>query len=105
MSLLSFRYSLDKYQMITLTAILRDPSGSASGLADVQSGARELALETVIFDASDPSRFDKIFAEALGRNVNGVAGMASAFLNFHHKRLVELANQHPSLRSGRHQGM
>ena len=84
----------DATPSLTRVAILRDPSGSASGLADVQSGARELALETMIFDAGDPSRFDKIFAEAIGRNVNGVAGMASAFLNFHHKRLVELANQH-----------
>jgi putative tryptophan/tyrosine transport system substrate-binding protein len=79
---------------LTRVAILRDPSGSPSGLADVESGARELGLETVIFDASDPSGFDKIFAEATSRNVNGVAGMASALLNFHHKRLIELANQH-----------
>ena len=84
----------DAISSLTRVAILRDPSGTASGLADVQSGARELALETVIFDASDPSQFDKIFAEAIGRNANGVAGMASAFLNFHHKRLIELANQY-----------
>jgi putative ABC transport system substrate-binding protein len=84
----------DAISSLTRVAILRDPNGTASGIADVQSGARELALETVIFDASDPSRFDEIFAEAIRGNVNGVAGMASAFLNFHHKRLIELANQH-----------
>jgi putative ABC transport system substrate-binding protein len=60
----------------------------------VQSGARELALETLIFDASDPGRFESIFAEAANRKVNGLAGMASPFLNFHHKRLVDLANQY-----------
>ena len=84
----------DAISSLTRVAILHDPSGGPSGLNDVQSGARELALETLIFDASDPSQFDKIFAEAIGRNANGVAGMASAFLNFHHKRLIELANQH-----------
>ena len=84
----------DAIPSLTRVAILRDPTGNASGLADVLSGARELALEAVIFDAGDPSRFDKIFADAVGRNVNGVAGMASPFLNFHHKRLIELANQH-----------
>ena len=60
----------------------------------MQSGARELALETLIFDASDPGRFESIFAEAANRKVNGLAGMASPFLNFHHKRLVDLANQY-----------
>ena len=84
----------DAIPSLARVAILRDPTGNASGLADVLSGARELALEAVIFNAGDPSRFDKIFADAVGRNVNGVAGMASPFLNFHHKRLIELANQH-----------
>ena len=44
---------------LTRVAILHDPTGDASGLTDVQSGARELALEAVIFDAGDPGRFDK----------------------------------------------
>jgi hypothetical protein len=48
----------------------------------------------MIFDASEPGRFDSIFAEAANHNVNGLAGMASPLLNFHDKRLVELANQH-----------
>ena len=52
----------------------------------MQSGARELALETLIFDASDPLLFESIFAEAANRKVNGLAGMASPFL--------DLANQY-----------
>jgi putative ABC transport system substrate-binding protein len=79
---------------LTRVAILHDPTGGPSGLTDVQSGARELALETLIFDASDPGRFESIFAEAANSNVNGLAGMASPFLNFHHKRLIDLANQY-----------
>jgi putative tryptophan/tyrosine transport system substrate-binding protein len=57
----------------------------------VQSGARVLGLETLIFEASDPTRFDSIFADATSQGVNGLVGMASAFLNFHHHRLIELA--------------
>ena len=48
----------------------------------------------MIFDASDPGRFDSIFAEAANRKVDGLAGMASPFLNFHHKRLIGLSNQY-----------
>jgi putative ABC transport system substrate-binding protein len=84
----------DTISPLTRVAILHDPTGGPSGLTDVYSGARQLALETLIFDASDPGRFDSIFAEAGNRNVNGVAGMASAFLNFHRKRLIDLANQY-----------
>jgi putative ABC transport system substrate-binding protein len=84
----------DAISALTRVAILHDPTGSPSLLNDVQSGARELALETLIFDASDPGRFDSIFAEAANRKVDGLAGMASPFVNFHHKRLVDLANQY-----------
>jgi putative ABC transport system substrate-binding protein len=76
-------------------AVLYDPTSSASAeLNDVQSGARALGLEAVIFEAADPARFDYIFADAASQGVNGVAGMASAFLNFHHQRLIELAARH-----------
>jgi putative tryptophan/tyrosine transport system substrate-binding protein len=84
----------DAISPLTRVAILHDPAGDPSGLIDVQSGARELALETLILDASDPGRFDSIFAEAANHSVNGLAGMASPFLNFHHKRLIDLANQY-----------
>jgi putative tryptophan/tyrosine transport system substrate-binding protein len=84
----------DAISPLTRVAILHDPAGGPSGLIDVQSGARELALETLILDASDPGRFDSIFAEAANHSVNGLAGMASPFLNFHHKRLIDLANQY-----------
>lgn len=73
-------------------AILHDLTSSSSAeLNDVQSGARVLGLEALIFEASDPTRFDSIFADAASQGVNGVAGMASAFLNFHHHRLIDLA--------------
>jgi putative ABC transport system substrate-binding protein len=84
----------DAISPLTRVAVLHDPAGGPSGLIDVQSGARELALETLILDASDPGRFDSIFAEAANHSVNGLAGMASPFLNFHHKRLIDLANQY-----------
>lgn len=48
----------------------------------------------MIFEASDPARFDTIFAEAVDRGANGLAAMASAVLNFHHRYLCELAMRH-----------
>jgi putative ABC transport system substrate-binding protein len=63
-------------------------------VADVQSGARALGLEAMIFEAADPARFDAIFAEAVNQGANGLAAMASAVLNFHHQHLCELAMRH-----------
>ena len=57
----------------------------------MRSGARALGLEALIFEAADPARFDVIFGDAASQGANGLAGMASAFLNFHHQRLIELA--------------
>lgn len=76
--------------------VLHDPSASSSAavVADVQSGARALGIESMIFEATDPSRFDAIFVEAVDQGANGVAAMASAVLNFHHRHLCELAIQH-----------
>jgi putative ABC transport system substrate-binding protein len=77
-------------------AILHNPtaSSSSSELEDAQIGARTLGLEALILEAADSARFDSIFADAASRGANGLAGMASAFLNFHHQRLIELASRH-----------
>lgn len=74
-------------------AVLHDPSASspAAIMADVQSGAKALGLEVMIFEAADPARFDAIFSEAVKEGANGLAAMASAVLNFHHRHLCELA--------------
>jgi hypothetical protein len=84
----------DERTSLERVAILRDPSMGVSGLADAQSGAQALALEPLFFEAGEPAQFEAIFAEAANRGVNGLAGMASPFLNFHHRRLVDLANTH-----------
>jgi ABC-type uncharacterized transport system substrate-binding protein len=82
----------EAFPALKRVAILHDPAASStSELNDAQAGARALGLEVVIFEATDPARFDSIFADAASRGVNGVAGMASAFFNFHHQRLIELA--------------
>jgi putative tryptophan/tyrosine transport system substrate-binding protein len=85
----------EAFPALKRVAILHDPTASSSSeLNDAQSGARALGLEAVIFEAADPARFDSIFADAASQDVNGVAGMASAFLNFHHQRLIELATRY-----------
>jgi ABC-type uncharacterized transport system substrate-binding protein len=82
----------EAFPALKRVAILYDPTASSSSeLGDAQSGARALGLEALIFEAADPSRFDSIFVDATSRGANGLAGMASAFLNFHHQRLIESA--------------
>ena len=84
------------YVPLKRVLVLHDPSASSSAavVADVQSGARALGIESMVFEASDPARFDAIFVEAVDQGANGVAAMASSVLNFHHRHLCELAIQH-----------
>jgi putative tryptophan/tyrosine transport system substrate-binding protein len=82
----------EAFPALKRVTILHDLTASSSSeLVDVQSGARALGLEALILEAADPARFDSIFADAASQGTNGLAGMASAFLNFHHQRLIELA--------------
>ena len=84
----------DAFPKITRVAILHDPTMGRSGIADAKSGAKALSLEPLFFEASDPANFEALFEVALHQGANGVAGMASPFLNFHRKRLIALANNH-----------
>jgi ABC-type uncharacterized transport system substrate-binding protein len=74
--------------------ILHDPSLRLAGLAEAKDAARALAIEPDIVEISDPGQFDNEFERAVARGVNGIATMASPFLNFQRRRLIELANRH-----------
>jgi putative ABC transport system substrate-binding protein len=71
--------------------ILHEPTMGATGVAQAQSAAQALAVEPVLVAAADPAQFDAAFRRGVESGVNGVTTMASAFLNFHRKRLIELA--------------
>jgi putative ABC transport system substrate-binding protein len=73
--------------------ILRDP-GTRSGIAEAQAAARRLAMEAEIFEAADPSQFENAFARAAKARVDGLAAIASPFLNRHRQPLIELAARH-----------
>jgi putative tryptophan/tyrosine transport system substrate-binding protein len=75
-------------------AILHDPNMGVGGMADAQSGARALSLDPLFFEAGDPAKFKTVFNEAFNRGAQGLAAMASPFLNFHRTRLIALANEH-----------
>lgn len=77
----------EAFSPLKRVAILHDPSASSPAAipADVQSGAKALGLEVMVFEAADPARFDSIFSEAVKEGANGLAAMASAVLNFHHR--------------------
>ena len=82
----------DAFSALKRVMILYDPTMGVSGLTDAQSGA--LAIESLIVEAGDPAQFDAVFARAADQGANGLAAMASPFLNFHRKQLIELAAQH-----------
>jgi len=74
--------------------ILHEPSMGSAGLGEVATATQSLGLEQVLAETGDGAKFEEIFASAASQGVNGVATMASPFLNFHRKRLIELAGRH-----------
>jgi putative ABC transport system substrate-binding protein len=74
--------------------ILHDPSMGAAGLPEAAAAARALAVEPLIVETSDPAQFEAAFGDAVGHGANGLSTTASPFLNFHRKRLIELAARH-----------
>jgi ABC-type uncharacterized transport system substrate-binding protein len=92
----------DAAPALTLVMILHDPSVGSAGLSEAAAAARSLAIEPLIVEIRHPDHFQGIFADAAGRGVNGLATMASPFLNFHRKRLITLAIHHrfPSIWEG-----
>jgi putative ABC transport system substrate-binding protein len=79
----------------TKVMILYDPSmGRPAARAAVQEAARALGLQSILVEAADPANYADNFAAAAGEGVNGLACMASPFLNFQRKHLIALAAQH-----------
>jgi ABC-type uncharacterized transport system substrate-binding protein len=81
----------EAFSTLKRVLILRDPSMGVAPVADVQAGARALGLETLLVETSDPAQFDAAFDDAINQRANGLATMASPLLNFHRRRLIELA--------------
>jgi putative tryptophan/tyrosine transport system substrate-binding protein len=84
----------DAVPAVTKLMILHDPTMGTTALADVKAAAKALALKSVISEANDPEKYADIFAAAVAQGINGVTAMASPLLNFHRKRLIELASQY-----------
>jgi ABC-type uncharacterized transport system substrate-binding protein len=84
----------DAFSGLKRVMILHDPTMGGSGLADAQAGARALAVDALIAEAHEPDQFDAVFVEAAKQGVNGLTVTASPLLNFHRKRLIELAARH-----------
>jgi putative ABC transport system substrate-binding protein len=87
---------------ITRLLILHDPTMGMAALAEAEAAARTLAVEPDVVEINGPDRLEETFTRAVARGVNGIATMASPFLNFHRKRLIELATHHrlPSIWEG-----
>jgi putative tryptophan/tyrosine transport system substrate-binding protein len=91
----------DTAPAVTRIMILQDPSMGLSGVAEAQATAQALAIEPDVVETGDPAKFEEIFERAAARGVNGLATMASPFLNFQRKRLIGLATHHRLPRYGR----
>lgn len=80
---------------ITRVMILRDPVvGAPTGATGAEATARALDLEVVHAEASSPDEVETVFRSGREHGVDAIAAMASAFFNFHRKRLIELATQY-----------
>jgi putative ABC transport system substrate-binding protein len=73
-----------------------------TALVAAEAAAKALALVPEVVGTSDPDQFKAAFAHAVANGVNGLSTLASPYLNFHRKRLIELAAHHrlPSIWEG-----
>ena len=78
---------------VTRVMVLRDPSMGAGGLDEAAATAKALSLEFDLVEVQ-PDQFEAAFEGAVRRGVNGLAGFASPFFNFHRRPLIELATRH-----------
>jgi putative tryptophan/tyrosine transport system substrate-binding protein len=87
---------------ITRLMIVQDPSMGPAAIAQAQAAARALSVEPDVVEISSPDQIDEKFTGAVARGVNGLSTLASPFLNFQRKKLIELAARHhlPSIWEG-----
>jgi putative ABC transport system substrate-binding protein len=78
----------------TRIMVLHDPKVGRAGVAEVQATARALKVEPLIVQAADPGEFDGAFAHAKEQGADALVTMASPFLNYNRKRLIELAGRY-----------
>ena len=85
----------DGVPAVTKVMLLHDPTmGSTIGLEEAKSSASGLGLEILIGEVAGVDKLADTFTEAVRQKVNGVAGLASPFFNFHRKQLVDLCAQY-----------
>ncbi len=78
----------------TTVMVLHDPSMDGQGIESVKRAANTLGVEVYFAGVEAPDEFTSTFAVAAGHGVNGLAVMASPFLNFQRKQLIDLAIRH-----------
>lgn len=78
----------------TRIMVLHDPKVGPAGVAEVRATAHALKVEPLIVQAADPSEFDGAFAQAKEQGADALLTMASPFLNYNRKRLIELAGRY-----------
>lgn len=78
----------------TRIMVLHDPKVGPAGVAEVRATAHALKVEPLIVQAADPSEFDDAFAQAKEQGADALLTMASPFLNYNRKRLIELAGRY-----------
>jgi putative ABC transport system substrate-binding protein len=80
--------------------VLNDPSMNGEGVESVEHAAHTLGVEVIFIGVSRPEELEGAFATASVRSANGLAVMASPFLNFQRERIIEPTNRHrlPSIR-------
>jgi putative tryptophan/tyrosine transport system substrate-binding protein len=78
----------------TKIMVLHDPKVGRAGVAEVQAAARALGVESLFVQAADLGEIDGAFAHAKEQGADALVTMASPFLNYNRKRLIELAGRY-----------
>jgi putative ABC transport system substrate-binding protein len=75
--------------------ILHYPVGEAKGVVSaIKRAANSLALDTIFVEAGTVDGFETAFARAKEQGAEALVAAASAYLNYHRKRLIALAAEH-----------
>ena len=81
---------------LTRVALLYNPGdpNKAVEVRQVEAGARPLGLSLVRVEVGAPERFEEAFAAIRRERAQGLITLADPFMNFHRKRIADLAARH-----------
>ncbi len=80
---------------ITRVMLLHDVTAiRRASVEEIEQAGHERGLQTLVVNASKMEDFAPAFAKAVEAKADGLVVLASPFLNYHRRELIDLANRH-----------